>query len=72
MPPSLSATSCVAHEEGIWFTAKGLLGVIPDESDEEVHALATLPMRMGGLGWRSAVRCALSAFWASWADSPSR
>ena len=38
-------------------------------SDEEVHALATMPMQMGGLGVRSAVRCAPAAFWASWADA---
>ena len=69
MPPSLSAACCVAHDEGIWSTAKGLLGGIPDEREEEAHALATLPMRMGGLGLRSAARCARSAFWASWADS---
>ena len=69
MPPSLSAAYCVAHDEGILSTAKRLLGGIPDECGEEAHALATLPMRMGGLGLRSAVRCALSAFWASWADS---
>ena len=47
----------------------GLLGGIPDECEEEAHALATLPMRMGGLGLRSALRCAPSAFWASWANS---
>ena len=69
MPPSLSAAYCMAHDEGIWSTAKGLLGGVPDECEEEAHALATLPMRMGGLGLRSAVRCAPSAFWASWADS---
>ena len=28
MPPSLSAAYCVAHVEGIWSTAKGLLGGI--------------------------------------------
>ena len=69
MHPSLSAAYCVAHDEGMWSTAKGLLGGVPDECEEEAHALATLPMRMGGLGLRSAVRCAPSAFWASWADS---
>ena len=31
--------------------------------------LAILPMRMGGLGLRSATRCAESAFWASWVDA---
>ena len=31
--------------------------------------LSTLPMRMGGLGLRSAERLAPVAFWASWADA---
>ena len=31
--------------------------------------IATLPMRLGGLGLRSAVRMSHSACWASWADS---
>ena len=33
------------------------------------HTLASLPMRLGGLGLRSAARMALAAYWASWADS---
>ena len=56
---------CSAHDEGIWNTAKVLLDVHPEG---ETQQLATLPMRMGGLGLRSAVRCAPAAFWASWAD----
>ena len=67
LPPTLSAEYCHAHDEGIWSTAKVLLGVIPE--DEEAHRIATLPMRLGGLGLRSAVRCAPAAFWASWADA---
>ena len=31
--------------------------------------MARFPMRMGGLGLRSAVRCADAAYWASWADA---
>ena len=37
--------------------------------EEEQRLLATLLMRMGGLGFRSAERMAPSAFWASWADA---
>ena len=36
---------------------------------KEAHRLATLPMRLGGLGLRSAARCAPAALRASWADS---
>ena len=31
--------------------------------------IASLPMRMGGLGLHSAGRCAAAAYWASWADA---
>ncbi len=31
--------------------------------------LASLPLRLGGLGLRSAVRLSPAAFWASWADA---
>ena len=35
----------------------------------EAHRIATMPMRLGGLGLRSASRMRHSACWASWADS---
>ena len=54
----LHCAYCSAHDEGIW-NSQGLVG----------RPLATLPMRMGGLGLRLAVRCAPAAFWASWADA---
>ena len=41
-------------------------------NDEQAHMaklLATLPMRLGGLGLRSAARTAPAAYWASWADA---
>ena len=71
MPRGSSASYCQTHDEGIWATAKVLLDKLPaDETTEtESHQLATLPMWMGGLGLRSVVRCAPSAYWASWADA---
>ena len=33
------------------------------------NRIATLPMRLGGLGLRSASRMAAGAYWASWADA---
>ena len=68
MPPSVSRIYCEAHDEGIWNTAKALMG-IQDASDPEHQQLASLPMRMGGLGLRSATRCAGAAYWALWADA---
>ena len=62
MPPSSSAAYCVCAWCG--HLAKVLLDVRPEG---ETQQLATLPMRVGGLGLRSAVRCAPAACWASWA-----
>ena len=47
------------------------MGEIPGTVDvvEDARTLASLPMRMGGLGLRSAERCAHAAHWASWADA---
>ena len=51
----------------------GRFAALSHVSEDEEHEdaprardIATLPMRMGGLGLRCAVRCAHAAFWASW------
>ena len=36
---------------------------------QTTEALAQLPLRLGGLGLRSAVRNSVAAYWASWADT---
>ena len=55
----------------MWRTALALLGETPGTASEvrDAEQMATLPMRMGGLGLRSAGRCATAAYWASWADA---
>ena len=68
LPPSVSRGQCEAHDEGIWSTAKQLMG-ISCVADAEVQQLAYLPMCMRGLGLRSATRCTGAKFWASWADA---
>ena len=56
---------------GMQHTMDVVLGGLPGNEAQvtEAKTLATLPMRMGGLGFRSAERMAPSAFWASWADA---
>ena len=48
-----------------------LLGQLPGtpEQIDRARMVASLPMRMGGSGLRSAGRCARAAYWASWADA---
>ena len=67
LPLAMSADYALAHDEGLWETARALLGEVPHEDAPHVRDIATLPMRMGGLGLRSAVLCAHAAYWASWA-----
>ena len=70
VPPSISS-EYGQHDEGIWDPARALLGEIPGtvEAIQDAQRVASLPLRMGGLGLRSAERCAHAAYWASWADA---
>ena len=71
LPPARAEGYAHAHDEGIWSTARRILADLPGSEAERDRArlLASLPMRMGGLGLRSAVRCSRAAYWASWADA---
>ena len=71
LPPSQSRQYAVMHDEGMMRVMDSLMGGLPGESQakEDAYRLATLPMRMGGLGLRSATRMAPAAYWASWADA---
>ena len=48
-----------------------LLGVLPGDEVQQAEAkvIATMPVRLGGLGLRSADRMTHAAYWASWADA---
>ena len=73
VPPSLSREYAVAHDDGLWGTAHALLGQIPGSADElsQARSMATLLMRMGGLGLRCAERIREAGYWSSWADALS-
>ena len=73
VPPSFSASYAEGHDGGMQATMATLLEAIPGDASQQRVAsqLATLPMRMGGLGSRSAARIALAAYWASWGERTS-
>ena len=54
-----------------WRAVEGVLGRLPGSQwqSEMARWLTSLPMRLGGLGIRSAARTAPAACWASWADA---
>ena len=69
VPPEHSMYA-LGHDRGMGEVTATLLEGVPGD-DQQWHAaeqLVTLPMRMGRLGLRSAVRTAPAAYWASWAD----
>ena len=53
---------------GIWRCLCRILGIGEGECQDSARSAATLPLALGGLGLRSALRTRSSAFLASWAD----
>ena len=51
--------------------SEGVVGWNPSSrrAETENHQLAMLPMRMGGPGLRSSLRCTPAAHWATWDDA---
>ena len=45
--PAMSADHVLAHDEGLWETARALLGEIPHEDAPHARDIATLPMMRG-------------------------
>ena len=71
LPPSQVERYAQGHDEGMMATMETLLEGLPGFPEQKRWAreIATLPMRMGGLGLRSARRISAAAYWASWADA---
>ena len=71
LPPSQSLEHATRHDEGMMQAMDNLLGGLTGGADEKkvAHHVASLPMRLGGLGLRSARRMAAGAYWSSWADA---
>ena len=71
LPPGMAVEYARVHDEEIWNTAIWVLADIPgsDAERERARELASLPLRMGGLGLRSMRRCSRAAYWALWADA---
>ena len=71
VPPSQSARYAQGHDTGMRHAMEAVLGGVPGSSEQKAtaHEIMSLPMRLGGLGLRSAERMRPAAFWASWADA---
>ena len=71
LPPSQAMEYAQGYDEGMLQVMDVLMGGLTGTDHEKTtaHQLATLPMRLGGLGLRRASRMAPAAFWSSWADA---
>ena len=56
------------HDENVWQCFGRILNIDPAQCSEEIPDSATLLLKLGGLGLRSASRLCIPAVWASWAD----
>ena len=65
---TLSKLVGLGHDEGLW---RCLCHILRDHHGEGhlTRDTATLPLALGGLGLRSALRSGQSAYWASWEDT---
>ena len=71
VPFAQSATCTHSHDVGMWTATETVFGRLPGNVQQKdmARCLATLPMRLGGLGLRLATRMGPAAYWASWADA---
>ena len=56
------------HDHRLWHCLCEILGIAPDVCGDAARSAATLPLVLGGLGLRSALRTREAGFWAIWAD----
>ena len=66
--PELALQFATTHDQHLWGCLCQILGMSTSAAHATAKASATLPLALGGLGLRSAVRTSHSAYWASWAD----
>ena len=70
MQPSITEDFAARHDRAIMGCLSELLGNDgPLHLDDQALQRAKLPLRLGGLGLRSAEAGRCAAYWASWADT---
>ena len=65
--PEAVQTFAEGHTDGLWSCLRNMLGVTLD-TNPTVRDIATMPLSLGGMGLRNAVRTSPAAFWTSWSD----
>ena len=70
VPPELSDEFATSHDNALWMCLSRVLDIPPDACDRSARDVASLLLAFGGMGLRSAVRTAVSAY-SSWGDALS-
>ena len=69
LPPDRVLRYAQVHDDRLWQCFCDLLSIAPEQCDRIAANSSTLPLSLGGLGLRSAVRTSAPAYWANWADT---
>ena len=56
------------HYAGLWRCLCQILHIPEDQCEATARTASTMPLLLGGMGLRSAVRTSVPAYWASWGD----
>ena len=64
VPPVLAEEFAREHDQSLWRCLCRILGIGEGECQDSARSAATLPLALGGLGLRSALRTRSSASWA--------
>ena len=66
--PALVRRFAENHDAGLWRCLCQILHIPEDQCEATARIASTMPLVLGGMGLRSAVRTSLPAYWASWSD----
>ena len=69
MRPEVVLEFAAAHDENLWRGLCAILDVATTACTRNARDTSSLPLSLGGLVLRSAIRTRVSACWASWADT---
>ena len=67
LEPASSLEFCERNDLALWHCLCNIMQISPSQA-QDIRQTATMPMILGGLGLRSAVRVREAASWSSWAD----
>ena len=68
VPPELVRQFAESHDAGLWRCLCQILDIPEGQCEATARIASSMPLLLGGIGLRSAVRTSLPAYWASWGD----